>query len=412
MRRFLVWVSLQCARAARLLPHALVIAALLCAAAALGANVVRARRADDDALQLAVIGVVGDAENPYVKIGLDALQTFDASRDALRFVFLDEAAALRALRAGELSALMYLPDDFVESIYAGAPDPIVFVTMEGVTGLDTLLSAELAASVTKLMIETQSAQYGAQQYARDYLPEMDPYQVDNELVDRYFAMVLSRHSLFSVKTIGLSDSLSFAGYYFCGLVVAMLLLWGIGGGPFFSARSRELSLSLRAQGFGPLRQVLGEYAAFCLLMLLGTLPAGAVGLWLLRRGALVIPEMRDVSVPALLLAVAQLTVMLSAMQFFLYELVPSALGGTLVQFLSAAAQSYVCGCFYPASFFPAALQRCGALLPAGTALRFLSARLRGTAGFGPALLGWTLAFLLLSAAVRAHAQQRQGGGAI
>ena len=96
------------------------------------------------------------------------------------------------------------------------------------------------------------------------------------------------------------------------------------------------------------------------------------------------------------------------MQFFLYELVPSALGGSLAQFLCAAAQGYVCGCFYPYTFFPEALQRVGKALPAGTALRYLSAVVRGAGGNVTALLLWTLGFLAAAAAVRAWRYGRVG----
>ena len=222
MRRFVVYLLLQCRRALRLLPHVLLITALLCGAAGLAAAVISADRASDKSRQLALVGVVGNPDNPYIRIGVDALETFDTSREELKFLFMDEETALRELRAGVLSAMMYLPDDFVESMYTGEIHPLRFVTLEGASGLDTLLSAELADAVARLMTETQNAQYGAQLYAIDNLPDVDPYEVDNELVDGYFAMVLSRHRLASVKTVGLSGSLSFAGYYFCGLIVAFL----------------------------------------------------------------------------------------------------------------------------------------------------------------------------------------------
>ncbi len=408
MRRFFVYLLLQCRRALRLLPHALLITALLCAAAALAVSLIAFGRAADPSRQKALVGVVGDESNPYIRIGVDALETFDASRDELQFVFLDEDAAIRELRAGRLSAMMYLPSDFVESIYAGETHPIRFVTPSGAAGLDSALTAELADAVAKLMIETENAQYGAQQYARDYLPDVDPYEVDNELVDGYFAMVLSRHNLFSVKTVGLTDALSFAGYYFCGLIVAFLLLWGIGAAPLVSGRSEELGVTLRAQGFGPVRQVLGEFAAYFLLMLLAAAAAGAAGWFFLRRSALVIPELKDLSPATLARALAALVLCIGAMQFFLYELVPSALGGSLAQFLCAAAQGYVCGCFYPYTFFPEALQRVGKALPAGTALRYLRAAVRGAGGNVSALLLWTLGFLAAAAAVRAWRYGRVG----
>ena len=411
MRRFWVYTLLQCRRALRLLPHFLSILLLLALGVWLAAAGLSARRAADPSRRLALVGVVGDENNPYVRIGVDALETFDASRDELKFVFLDEQSAIRALREGSLSAFLYLPDDFVDSIYAGETHPIRFVTPEGATGIDTLLSAELAAAVARLMTETQNAQYGAQRYAMDHLPDVDPYQIDNELVDRYFAMVLSRHQLFSLKVVGLADTLSFGGYYLCGILTAFLLLLGMGAGPLFSRRSAALGSLLRAGGFGSLRQTLGEFAAFYLLMLTGALLAAAAALPLLRQSGLDIPELRDLSLRGAAPTLALAVLCVSAMQFFLYELMPAALSGTLLQFLCAAVQGYVCGCFYPYAFFPDAMQRLGAFLPAGKALRALCAAVRGSRGGAWPLLAWAAVFLLLSAALRSLRRHRTGGAA-
>ena len=406
MKRLFVYFFLQCRRALRLLPHMLIVMLLLTGAAGLAAALISANRASDASRQLALVGVVGSDDNPYIRIGVNALETFDAARDELKFVFMSEDEALSSLRAGRISAFLYLPEDFVESIYANDTHPLRFVTPEGASGIDTLLTAELASAVARLMTETQNAQYGAQQYAMDYLPDVNPYAVDDALVDAYYGIVLSRDRLFSVKTVGLADTLSFGGYYLCGIAVAFFLLWGIVASPLCSRRSAELGLSLRAQGFGALRQTLGEFAAFYLLLLIGALAAGALALTFLRAGSLDIPELRDASAASLANALALLVLCFGAMQFFLYELVPSALGGILLQFLNAAVQGYICGCFYPYTFFPAAVQRLGASLPAGTAMRFLSAAVRGAGGFLPALLGWTLAFFLLSVAARAYRLRR------
>lgn len=400
MRRFFTYLLLQCKRALRLLPHVLAITLLLAAAAALVAAAITTDRATDAARQKSLVGVVGDPENKYIRIGVHALENFDVSREELSFVFMDEAAALEGIRSGTLSAFMYVPDDFVESIYAGDIHPIRFITLGGATGIDTLLAAELADAVARLMTETQNAQYGAQRYAMDWLPDVDPYEVDNDLVDRYYAIVLARDELFRVETLGYSGTLSFGGYYLCGLAVAFLLLWAIGASPLFSARSGELELSLRGRGFGAVPQVLGEFTAFFGLMLPGTLLTGAAGYWFLRRYAVEIPELQFVSPGALAGAVVFLIVALGAMQFFLYELAPSNPAGILLQFLNAAAQGYVCGCFYPYSFFPEAVQKLGGALPAGVALRYLGGVVSGSGGYAPALAAYGIAFLLLAAAVR------------
>ena len=119
----------------------------------------------------------------------------------------------------------------------------------------------------------------------------------------------------------------------------------------------------------------------------------------------------SVSTAAFLGAAALAALAIGAMQFFLYSLIPSALGGVLLQFLCAAAMGYVCGCFYPYGFFPDAVQRLGAVLPAGLALRSLGGALRGRGADVWPLLACAAVFLLCSAALRRWRALRTGGAA-
>ncbi len=399
MRRFGTYALLQGKRALRLLPQLLAVTLLLTLAAALCAAVLSARRDADASRQKVLVGVVAEEWLPYLKMGIRAMESFDASREEIHFIPMEEPEALEQLRAGVISAYLVVPADFLETIY-GEVDPIRFVSLDGAAGLETLLAAELADAVARLMTETLNAQYGAIRYAAEHLPAMNAYEANDELVDRYFAITLDRSDLFRVETVGLSGTLGFGGYYFCGLSVALLLLFGIGASPLFSRRSDELGLMLRARGFGAARQIAGEFTAFFLLMLLGALCAGAAGLLLLRRFAVDVPELRFVSAARLFGALAYLVLMLGAMQFFLYEFAPENPGGILLQFLNAAAQGYAAGCFYPYSFFPDVLRRFGALLPAGVALRYFDGVVSGEGGYGLAMAGYAVAFLLLAAALR------------
>lgn len=400
MKRFIAYFLLQGKRALRLLPQALAITLLLTCAAALGGAVLATQRASDASRRKALVGVVANEDAPYVMSGLHALETFDSSRDEISFLAMDEAEAQKRLRDGTLSAYLLVPDDFFEAMYSDEVHPIRFITLDGAAGLDTLLAAELADAVARLVTETLNAEYGAVRYAMDHPTDMNPYEADDELIDRYFSIVLDREKLFRVETVGISGALGFGGYYFCGFAVAFLLLWGIGASPLFSRRSDELSLMLRAKGFGAARQVLGEFCAFYLLMLAGVLCAALAGVCLLRRYAADISELWDVPPATLVAALAFLVLALGAMQFFLYELVPEHPGGMLLQFLNAVVQSYAAGCFYPWSFFPEGLRQFGAALPAGIALRYFCGVLSGSGGSAAAMAGCALAFLALSVGIR------------
>ena len=277
MKQFFVYLQLQGKRALRLLPQVLAVTLLLTCAASLAGAVLSAQRAGDTSRHKVLVGAVVDAGNPYIQLGIHALETFDAARDEISFLVMEEDEALARLRAGTLSAYIVVPDDFLDAMYSDDVHPIRFVSLDGAAGLDTLLAAELADAVARLMTDTQNAQYGAVRYAMEHPTDRNPYEADDELIDRQFSIVIDRDKLFQVETVGLSDSLSFGGYYFCGLLVAFLLLWGISASPLFSRRPGELSLMLRARGFGAARQVLGEFCAFYLLMLLSVAcAAGAV----------------------------------------------------------------------------------------------------------------------------------------
>ncbi len=409
MKRFGTYLLLQGKRALRLLPRTLAVTLLLTLSAALILAVVSARRASDVSRRKTLVGVIAMDDNPYIMMGIHAMETFDAMRDEISFLMMEEEPeALQKLRAGEIAAYVVVPEGFVDMMYTDDVHPLRFVTLAGVTRLDSLLAAELAEAVAKLMIETQNAQYGAIHYAMDHVQGSDPYEADDVLIDRYFAIVFDRDKLFRLETVGLSGELSFGGYYLCGVSVAFLLLWGIGACPLFTRRSEEVGTLLSARGFGAVRQVAGEFGAFYFLMLCGALCAGAAGLFLLRRAGTAVPELPYVPAGALIRALAFLVLTLGSMQFFLYELVPENPGGILLQFLNAAVQSFAAGCFYPSSFFPDGLRRFGEHLPAGTALRYLGGVMSWSGGGVAGMLGWTALFLTLSAAVRRYRQTGRG----
>ena len=64
-------------------------------------------------------------------------------------------------------------------------------------------------------------------------------------------------------------------------------------------------------------------------------------------------------------------VMLCMMQLFLYELARDSISAPLLQFLNAIVQGYICGCFYPQSFFPDGVRLFASHLPVGVSVRLL-----------------------------------------
>ena len=410
MRRAAVYLRLQLRRALRLLPRMLAVTLLLAALAAVAGLMLFRMNASDDARQLVRIGVVGDTDSGGLAKGLSIMENLDSSRFSLSLEPMAEQDARRALSARELDAYLIVPDDFVSAMMAGEHRPVTYVSRDSGAGVGGILIRELAESISALVLETENAVYGAQNYTADRLPGQNPYDAGDRLAMQYITRVLDRHLLFSLDTVGAADRLSLAGYYLCGLSVLFVMLWAIGCSPLFTGRSRELGRLLRADGLGAAGQVAAEFVSFALLMLCGVLCAAALCAALAGRLGLAVPELTGQGASGLwrfVLGALPASLMLCAMSFFLYELTDSTVGGILTLFFSAVVQGYLAGCFYPSAFFPEGLQAAGSLLPAGTAMASLRGLLLNVHAPAWPVWAYCLVFLGLSVLLR---EQRLGSG--
>ena len=405
MKRFLTYFRLQLRRAARLLPRMLAVTLLLAVLTALSALLVAGLHAGDEAAAEPVrIGLVGDLEENMLAEGLQMIESMDSSRFSIRFEPMDETEAAAALRRGRIDGYAVIPAGFAEAMMLGEHRPIRYVSASGGADLGAQLMRELAETISRLVLETENAVYGAQDYVADNMPEVNPYWAGDMLVFRYALRLMDRERLYDLETVDPDGALSLPGYYLCGLSLLFLMLWAISCAPLFAGRSRELGRLLQADGLGAAGQVLAEFLSYLLLMLCGLLAAGVLAGLLLGRFGLRIPELEG-GLPRFVLGALPTALMLCALQFLLFELAGGTVGGVLLQFLSAVLQGYLTGCFYPTSMFPEGLRRFGAALPAGAGMARLQALLlHSSAGIGAVWL-W-LALLLTAAALLRRRQNR------
>ena len=395
------YLRLQLKRALGTSVHVLALTLLLALSVALIGTA--ALKSSEERRERVRIGVTGDTDDRYVRMGLELIGEFDTSRFSISFEPMEESEARALVRAGTLGGFLRIPEGFVDALLNGTRIPMTFVSGSG--GIGALLSGEIASAVSRLLLETENALYGVQRYSWETDPARDWYGESMVLFDRYVGSVLDRSDLFHVEALGVSHSLTLAGSLFCGLMIAVTMLWGIGASPFFTRRSPALSVLLQARGVGCMKQVIAEYLAFLALSAAGALALTALGGAVLHILGQPVPELRDpgfFAAAGIFLRALPALLLLTAMSLFLYELVPGTVGACLALFLNAAAQGFAAGCFYPASFLPEAVSAVGEWLPAGIALRALASAVTGLPDV-PALLSaalWWAAFLLLSALLR------------
>ena len=412
MSGFFVCLRLQARRALRHLPFVLAVTLLLAAAALLLGMLIGDSRKNADDQQKVEIGVVGETDSNYLRMGLAVMETVDTSGYSIDFTIMDEREAEAGLRSGRLVAYIRVPEGFARKLGTREQVAVTCVTFTDSADVGTRLIDDLAGSVGDLLLGAQNAIFGMDDYMDRYAPEVDQNAVIDRLQDGYTNSLLNRSSLLRVETVGYGENESFFGYFLCALLTFFLTLWGMSAAPLFSRRSGELAGLLTLRGLSPAGQVLAELLAFAGLMVCSTAPL-LCAVPALFGAAAGVPEFTGLSAGALLLrALWALPVgmMLASLSFFLYELVPTGVTSVLLQFLTALGMSYLSGCLYPASFFPDGLRTFGELLPAGVARRTFSSVLsRGTPGaLLWAVLGYTALFYALSALLR---RRRIRGGA-
>lgn len=414
MKRVFGYFRLQLKRYLRLLPIVLLLSAILLGAVGLAFFGMFSDSGSDEQNSLLKIGLVADEEDTYMDVALNALQSLDSSRFSLATeIIADESTASDMLRRGELVAYLVFPDNFITEAIRGNVNKIVCVTAGGAVDFGSRAANELMHTVTEMVANAQKSVFGFENAAiADGLERQQAYRLGDALAMEAISLILRRELSYHIDEIGSAGTNRIGDPLVCGMLVLLLMLWGITCCTAFTGRSRTLSRVLSAKGTGAAAQVLGEYAAYLILMTaVIAVFAAVIAAVSPLLPAISLLEQYDFGrlIPGLMIVV--LTV--SAMQFFLYEVTGGPVSSALLQFFCAMGMGYVSGCIYPAYFFPRAVQDAASLLPAWSCRVWLDELLAGRPSWATfaILAAYFAGFLILSVILRRVRNKREGGGA-
>lgn len=343
------------------------------------------------------LAITGDASDDFFQLGINVLEEMDASRYTVEFVQMDEASAKRALENQEISGYLLIPDQFVQSVMSGENKKITVVVGYGRYDVATLLVEELAKIVSSMITESQAGIYAYTDWARANGADENLNEDVLRLNLEYFNIILPRNNMYAMDTPDSQAVISLGGYYFSAVFLLLFMFMGITGAPIMIRKDRSLYQLMAVRGCGSISQVLSEYGAWCLLMLVFYVII-SVGAGILEKFLRVIPELDGGSWAEraeIFAAMALMIPVLAAMHFFLYQLTGNLIGGVLLGFCVYMGLGYLSGCFYPLSFFPETVQEVSNVLPPGLIMEYIQDLLTGTA-VGSSILGlaaWTLVFL-------------------
>ncbi len=331
------------------------------------------------------VGIVGDIDDTYLGIGIEVIKNMDGIRNLADIQTMTEEEAKQAFASGDISAYLLVPEGFIDSVVYGENKQLTYVTNEAAQDIGGLLINELVGSISQMITMTQTSVQSMQSYMLEHDMRDGLWEATEGINIAYIEVVLNRMDMFELEELGISNSISFTGHLFTGILVLLMLLWGINSVSLLVRSENSLLKILHTRGLNSRKQVLSEVGAYLVLQCASLLCVFICVIIIKAAFGLSIREWDVLEAGEKLLFVVKLVpvVMLTAtMQALLYELVTNVVTGVLLQFVVAVSMAYVSGCIYPLSFFPEALQVLGAYSPIGVALRYLQKNLTYRNGWG------------------------------
>lgn len=335
--------------------------------------------------QAVKVGIVGDIDDTYLGIGIEVIKNMEGIRNLADIRTMTEEEAKQAFASGEISAYLLVPDGFIDSIIYGENKKLTYVTNETAKDIGGLLINELVGSISQMVTMTQTSVQAMQSYMLEHDKRDELWEATEGINIAYIEVVLNRMEMFELEEIGISNSITFTGHLFTGILVLLMLLWGINSVSLLVRGESSLLKILHTHGLNGKKQVLSEVGAYCILQCLSLLCVFVCVIIIKAAFGLSIREWDVLETGEKLLFMVKLipvVVLTATMQAFLYELVTNVVTGVLLQFVVAVSMAYISGCIYPLSFFPKVMQILGAYSPIGVALRYLQMSLTCRNGLG------------------------------
>ena len=351
---------------------------------------------NDVSRQKMKIGIAGDTKGTHLGIGFDTIAQADDISFSVDFVDMTEEEAEKALSKLEISAYVLVPDNYVSSLVKGEDTVLTFVMTKSSADISAILMSEVAQVLSPLVTDSESGIYAMMDYGYD--SDADGMADKTTRLNlKYIIEILDRSAAFELRTLGI-DTLSTAEYYVCGIITFFLLIFSVACCPLFADKNLPLGRLLVSKGMKTWQITLCEYLSYLFVAWFSAV--------LLSAGGGVICQRIDVGIDPsfafrLPLSLFPCIMMISALQFALYELTSGIISGVLAQFAISAALGYISGCFYPYYMFPQSIQRMAEILPSGITFEFLRGSIaqRDVNVWGACLL-YAAAFLIISVIVR------------
>lgn len=375
-----VYFGLQLKRAFRHYPSILAITLLIVLCIGISAAALLQFGSSDEGKKVLNTGLVGNAEDTYLDVGISALRNIDSSRFYINLIPMTEEEAVKALEDKKITGYVQIPDNFVRDVMNGTNTPVQYVTCEKPAGFGDALEKEIITMVSDLVTESQKSNYSVRAIARDNGTKKGVGKRLEKLNLSYINYILNRNDTYDLVLKGIKDDLTYGGYYICAIITFFLMIWGISCNKLLAEKNYELSRLLKQRGLGIKHQLLAKLAGFGAITLVTLFIFALIAGILTQSSSYGIEELMSadiISCTFFVIKILPAILMFVAMHIMLYEIFTGSVGSILAQFMIAIGLGYVSGLFYPNTFFPQGVQTVAELLPVGAGFAYIRKSLAG-----------------------------------
>lgn len=313
------------------------------------------------------VGIVGSIENKYMKLGVEMLNNMDASRFSIKFINMDEIAARKYLKAGEIIGYFKIDKDFIEALEKGENRPVEYISSGA--GMISALSKEVASVFSTLLVNSERAIYATDNYLIDHPQVYNRERANTEFNIELLKNVMSRGKIYDVKSIDTVSGLSDTDNYICGMSVLFMMLTGLGLGGLLCKKNESLLRVLKSRGLSYGDSLIADMFVISLYIILTVLIfTGGMAL----TGAILPGNHNFVNLFEYCKDIVFLSVMFASMHLFIYEIIYKRVVAVLAELLLSISLGYIGGCIYPISFFPDIIRKLSIFLPSGAGIQVLS----------------------------------------
>ncbi|MDO5402720.1 MAG: ABC transporter permease [Eubacteriales bacterium] len=342
-------------------------------------------KSDSTQEKIVVAIVSSESESAYINQAFLYLEQIESVKNICTFVKMEDSQAAKGLQEGSVTAIIRIPENFVDDIMVGINTPAEIVFLKRGVNNSSMLFQELVTAAASDLSTAQAGIYSVDDACRSLGISRQKLKVaENDMNSIYLAYIIERGTYFASENLASTGELQLVQFYVCTGIVMLLILSGIVCVELLKKDNQALSIALKRENIHS-----GIFGAFKVLGV--TIVFFCIGAFLLTMTMLA--SIRFPALKNILSGTGPLTLLLDylglfvliygvfSFVYFIYRLAANPVYGVVMLFVLGMLMMFASGCFMPSALLPRLVQNIGEWLPAAWYFKLSAQLLIGKISF-------------------------------